>query len=116
LLIAAAVVWGWHFWPAGAPTETTLRQVARGVEVTCRISNATTRIAEQVVMCVWLNDAQGARAAANPLASVADLSAHTAKETVVIVPSSDSPRHVSAQVEVTLVRWQDSFETSKPPA
>lgn len=62
VLIVAAVVWGWRFWPAGVPTETALRQTsglsaevismsnaAQGVKVTCRVSNATARAAYNTV-------------------------------------------------------------------
>lgn len=118
VLVVAAVVWGWRFWPAGTPTEAALRQttglsaevmtmrnVPQGVEVTCRVSNATARATAQVVLNVTLNDGRGARLAANPLVGVAEVPAQAARETVVLVPLRQPPTDARAQVEVTLVRW-----------
>lgn len=118
VLLMAVGIWAWRFLPETAPTESDLRQTAgvsaeivssratpQGVEVTCRVSNTTGRVAAQVVLRVALLDANGATLAANPLAGVANLAPGQSQETPVLVPFHGPHTGVKAGVEVSLVRW-----------
>jgi hypothetical protein len=118
--LLAVGIWAWRFLPGTAPTESDLRQTAgvsaevvssratpQGVEVTCRVSNTTGRVAAQVVLRVALLDANGQTLAANPLAGVADLAAGQPRETLVLVPFHGPHAGVKAGVEVSLVRWRE---------
>ncbi|HOX56330.1 MAG TPA: hypothetical protein P5205_07410 [Candidatus Paceibacterota bacterium] len=120
VLLAAAGVWGWQLLPGGAPSESELRQTGgitaevmttrarpQGVEVSCRVSNATARVASQVVLRVALVDAQGQTLAVNPLAGVSEVVASHAREARFMVRFSGPGTDARAQVEVSLVRWRE---------
>lgn len=120
VLAVGAGIWGWRLMPTGAPTESELRRTAglnaevlatralsRGVEVTCRVSNATVRTAMHVVLNVALQNAAGRTLAANPLASVADLAAGQSRDAVFLVPFPAPTADTRAHAEVALVRWRE---------
>ncbi len=119
VLIAAVAVWYWRLAPANTPTESDLRAIAgitaevqamrlvpQGAEVTCLVSNASTRRAEQIVLSVSVLTEPGQPLASNPLAGVGDLAPGQARKTTIRVPFQSAQADVTAQVKVSLVRWQ----------
>ena len=118
VLVAAVGVWCWRLGPT-TPTESELREtdgitaevlatrlVPQGVEVTCRVSNATANRANQIVLCVTVSNEQGQTLASNPLVGVADLAAGKDRNATILVPFQPARANVTAQVKVSLVRWQ----------
>lgn len=120
LLLVATATWCWRCVPGGAPSESQLRQTTgisaevvgcraamQGMEVTCRVSNATSRTAARMVLNVGLSNAQGQTVAANPLAGVADVAAGLFRDAVFVVRTPAPQTQLRAHVEVSLVRWQE---------
>lgn len=118
LILTATAVWFWRCAPGGTPTESELRQTTgisaevlgtraavQGVEITCRVSNATTSPAAHVVLNVCLNNAQGQTLAANPLAAVRDVPAGAFQDATFLIPLREPHPEAQARVKVTLVRW-----------
>jgi len=118
VLLSAAGLWGWRLLPDAAPTEEALRRTdgigaeivaaqptERGVLVTCRVSNYTARIAEQIVLTVALTNDMDEVVAANPLANLSDLGPGESGEGQFLVPTSGPHPDAQPRVEVSLVRW-----------
>lgn len=118
ILIVAAGVWVWRFACTGGMSESSLRHTAevqvsivgagptqRGWEVTCRVTNAASRSAEQVVLSVSLVDTQGQALASNPLASVSDLAAGEVRDATFFLLLPVVTPGIQPHAQVSLVRW-----------
>ncbi len=120
LALAAAGLWAWRVFPHRAPSESALRRTAgiavealglrpapRGVEVRCRVTNSTSRVAAQIVLRVEVLAPDGRLLGVNPLAGVPELAASTAREEAFLVPVPSAPAGARARAEISLVRWRD---------
>lgn len=119
VFLASAGVWYWRLAPTHSPTPDALRQTAGitvevlstrlappGVAVTCRVGNATSNTAEQVVLRVAVTDDHDTILAVNPLASLTGLAAGQSSNATFRVPLTSTSPNLQARVSVSLVRWQ----------